>query len=99
MARDPASLEAGLFISADGALVPGTISLAAGVGTVEFVPDETRVSPPASAMFALQMLAGTPAGDAYPFSDLEAMLRGAGFAQNELRDVPSSVQRVVLSRR
>jgi hypothetical protein len=38
-ALDPASLDAGVFISADGVLVSGTISLAAGVGTIEFVPD------------------------------------------------------------
>ena len=48
---------------------------------------------------ALQMLAGTPAGDAYTFAELDAMLRAAGFKDNELRDVPGSVQRVVLSRR
>ncbi len=35
----PASVDAGLFISADGVLVPGTISQAAGAGTVEFLPD------------------------------------------------------------
>ena len=38
-ALDVGSVNAGLFVSADGVLVPGTISLAAGVGTVQFVPD------------------------------------------------------------
>ncbi|MGH9902432.1 MAG: methyltransferase, partial [Pyrinomonadaceae bacterium] len=39
--------------------------------TVEFVPDEGRVSPPGSAMFSLVMLASTPSGDAYTFSEYE----------------------------
>ena len=38
-ALDAASVDAGLFISADGVLTPGTTSLNAGVGTVEFIPD------------------------------------------------------------
>ena len=38
-ALDAASVNTGLFVSADGALVTGTVSMAAGAGTVEFVPD------------------------------------------------------------
>jgi len=37
-ALDEASVNSGLFVSADGVLVPGTISMAAGAGTVQFVP-------------------------------------------------------------
>ncbi|MCI0486279.1 MAG: methyltransferase domain-containing protein, partial [Blastocatellia bacterium] len=37
--------------------------------TLEFIPDEDRISPPPPAMFSLMMLSGTPAGDAYTFSD------------------------------
>src|SRR5439155_2716429 len=33
--------------------------------TLEFVPNDDRVSPPGEALFALIMLAATPAGDAY----------------------------------
>ena len=39
MTLDAASVNAGLFVSADGVLVTGTISMAAGEGTVQFVPD------------------------------------------------------------
>ena len=50
-------------------------SLAPGgkVYTLEFVPNEDRVSPPAAAAFAVIMLASTPAGDAYTFDDLQGM--------------------------
>ncbi|MGD9561068.1 MAG: methyltransferase [Pyrinomonadaceae bacterium] len=51
--------------------------------TVEFVPNEDRVSPPMEAMFALVMLAATPAGDAYTFPELKKMLEDAGFSRNE----------------
>lgn len=37
--------------------------------TVEFVPNEDRVSPPPSAMFSLVMLGSTPHGDAYTFKE------------------------------
>jgi SAM-dependent methyltransferase len=56
-------------------------SLAKGgrVVAVEFVPDENRVSPPFPATFAFQMLANTPAGEAYTRAELEDMGRQAGF--------------------
>ncbi|MGO4885967.1 MAG: hypothetical protein ACLP59_34865 [Bryobacteraceae bacterium] len=37
--------------------------------TLEFVPNEDRVSPPMAAAFSLSMLASTPAGDAYTLRD------------------------------
>ena len=65
--------------------------------TVEFVPNEDRVSPPEAAAFSLTMLVLTPGGDAYTFAELERMMRNAGFAKNELRELPPSFQRVVVS--
>jgi 2-polyprenyl-3-methyl-5-hydroxy-6-metoxy-1,4-benzoquinol methylase len=65
--------------------------------TLEFVPNEDRVSPPAQATFSLVMLATTGAGDAYTFAELEGMMKEAGFAKSELRDVEDSPQRVVVS--
>ncbi len=65
------------------------------VAVIEFVPNEDRVSPPMPAAFALTMLAGTPYGDAYTFSDLQQMLTAAG-----LRDVtqhPSGPQTLVVA--
>ena len=65
--------------------------------TLEFVPDENRTKPVEAATFALVMLASTPAGDAYTFPELERMLRNAGFARNQLHDIPPSFQRVIVS--
>ena len=67
------------------------------VVTVEFVPDENRVSPPAAAMFSLTMLATTPSGDAYTFAELERMLQRAGFSHSNLHALPPTPQHVVIS--
>lgn len=67
--------------------------------TLEFVPNEDRVSPPGSAGFSLVMLASTPAGDAYTFAELERMFRNAGFSRSEIQPLPASVEQVVISAR
>jgi hypothetical protein len=54
------------------------------VVTLEFVPEEDRVSPPTAAKFAMVMLASTPSGDAYPYSAFQRMFRDAGFSGTEL---------------
>jgi ubiquinone/menaquinone biosynthesis C-methylase UbiE len=56
--------------------------------TVEFVPNEDRVSPPAPAAFSMIMLGNTRAGDAYPYSEYDQMFRNSGFTLNELRRSP-----------
>lgn len=65
--------------------------------TLEFVPDETRVAPPAAATFALVMLSNTPAGDAYTFREYEEMFRDAGFARSESHPEAAPPQHVVVS--
>jgi hypothetical protein len=65
--------------------------------TLEFVPDEDRVSPPAAAGFSLVMLCSTPAGDAYTYAELDRMCRHAGFSRNELHPLPPTDQRVIIS--
>ena len=65
--------------------------------TLEFIPNEDRISPPPSAMFSLMMLSGTPAGDAYTFSELERMFRNAGFSRSEFHALPPTIQQVVVS--
>ncbi len=67
--------------------------------TLEFVPNEDRVSPPVPATFALTMLATTEAGDAYTFTEYDAMWKSAGLVDNQMHDVPNSQQRVIVSRR
>jgi len=76
------------------ALVPGGRAV-----TVEFVPDEGRVTPPHAAMFSLVMLCSTPAGDAYTFAELDGMLRRAGLAGSELRVPGPGGPQVIISQR
>jgi ubiquinone/menaquinone biosynthesis C-methylase UbiE len=65
--------------------------------TLEFVPNEDRVSPPQPAAFAFIMLNTTPSGDAYPFSQYQEMFRSAGFARSEIAPSPGLPQSVVLA--
>jgi len=64
--------------------------------TLEFVPDEDRVSPPIPASFAMTMLTSTAAGDAYTYSELDRMHRDAGFARTAIHPVPRSPHMVVV---
>jgi len=50
--------------------------------TVEFVPNDDRVSPPHAAAFSMMMLGSTGGGDAYTFKELDAMFRDAGFGES-----------------
>ena len=66
--------------------------------TLEFVPNEDRVSPPDQAAFALNMLVMTTSGDAYTFKQLESMAADAGFARSELHPMMMGLpQSVVVS--
>ena len=65
--------------------------------TLEFVPNEDRVTPPDSAAFSMIMLIGTPSGDAYTFSQLERMFASAGFSRSTLHPLPPTFQQVVVS--
>lgn len=65
--------------------------------TLEFVPNEDRVTPPMSATFPLVMLASTANGDAYTFAELERMLRAAGFTDNKLHQPQDSPQQIIVS--
>jgi 2-polyprenyl-3-methyl-5-hydroxy-6-metoxy-1,4-benzoquinol methylase len=79
---DPVTIES-LLKKIHAALAP-----AARVVTLEFVPNEDRVTPPATAAWAINMLVSTPAGDAYTFAEYDRMFRNAGFSSNELIRVP-----------
>ncbi|HWS90319.1 MAG TPA: class I SAM-dependent methyltransferase [Pyrinomonadaceae bacterium] len=67
--------------------------------TLEFVPNKDRVTPPLSAAFSLTMLAGTPAGDAYTYPELERMFTSAGFSSSEPHQLPASPQQAIVSRK
>lgn len=66
--------------------------------TLEFIPNEDRVSPPVPAAFGVIVLATTAAGDAYTFAEYEQMFRKAGFAVNELHVLPST-HSVIISKK
>lgn len=64
---------------------------------LEFVPNEDRVSPPEAAAFSLVMLATTPNGDAYTFSEFDRMFQNSGFSKSEFHLLPPSFEQVVIS--
>jgi hypothetical protein len=90
---DPPTCET-LLRKVHGALADGGRAV-----TLEFIPNPDRVSPPQAAAFSLMMLGGTPAGDAYTFAEFETMFRNAGFADSEWRELPPTIQRVVISKK
>lgn len=90
---DPAT-NVGLLRKVHAALKPGGRAV-----TLEFVPNEDRVSPPEAAAFSLTMLASTPAGDAYTFVELDKMFREAGFGESTMVPLPPSPQQLIISQR
>ena len=83
----------GLLKKVHAVLKPGGQAAA-----LEFVPNEDRVSPPVQAAFSLVMLATTASGDAYTFTELEAMYRQAGFERVTADPMPTGTHAVVIGR-
>ena len=79
---------------AHAALVPGGRAI-----TLEFIPNEDRITPPMTAMFAMTMLATTAHGDAYTFAQYDQIFTRAGFARNEFHPLPPTMQQAVVSTR
>lgn len=77
---------------AHAALAPGGRAI-----TLEFIPDDNRVSPPMTATFALTMLATTARGDAYTFAEYDRVFSQAGFARSEFHPLPPTMQQAVAS--
>jgi len=67
--------------------------------TLEFVPNDDRVSPPTEAAFSLLMLMGTDAGDAYTFAEYHQMFREAGFPETTFHPIPGMPQELLISRK
>jgi len=67
--------------------------------TLEFVPNEDRVTPAAAARFSMMMLGHTPSGDAYTFSELEGMFRNAGFQSSQFHPLAPHPESVIVSQR
>jgi hypothetical protein len=83
----------GLLQKVRGALKPGGC-----VATLEFVPNEDRVSPPVPAAFSMTMLTSTASGDAYTFRELSDMHDRAGFTAVSEHPIPMSPHTVVMGR-
>jgi 2-polyprenyl-3-methyl-5-hydroxy-6-metoxy-1,4-benzoquinol methylase len=81
----------GLLRRVHAALRPG-----GRAATLEFVPNEDRVSPPMAAGFSLTMLVTTRTGDAYTFSELESMYREAGFGNVTRHPIPTGPNTLVM---
>ncbi len=77
--------------------VHGALNEGGRVMTLEFVPNEDRVTPPNAAGFSMTMLASTRAGDAYTFAEFEKMFSNAGFKKSELHEAPPSAEQLVIS--
>ena len=65
--------------------------------TLEFVPNEDRVSPLGPAAFSMMMLGVTHSGDAYTKSEYDGMFRRAGFSRIELHQPPNTMEQVIVS--
>lgn len=65
--------------------------------TFDFIPNDDRVSPATPAAFAMNMLANTPSGDVYTFSQFENMFRNAGYASSKLHPLMKSPESIVIS--
>jgi len=74
------------------ALAPGGRAM-----TLEFVPNDDRVTPPGTASFALVMLATTAHGDAYTFAEYERMFAKVGFARSEFHPLAPTTQQAIVS--
>jgi len=75
----------------------GSLADGGKIMTLEFTPNDDRVSPPPQALFALIMLAATPGGDAYTFAELKEMCEGAGLTRNENIPLSPMPQNLIVS--
>jgi ubiquinone/menaquinone biosynthesis C-methylase UbiE len=72
------------------ALAPGGRAV-----TLEFVPNDDRISPPVAAKFSMVMLASTPSGDAYTLAQYQKMFANAGFSSTTQHELPMPEQLLI----
>lgn len=63
----------------------------------DFIPNDDRVSPPTAASFSMMMLATTPTGDAYTYSEYQKMCKEAGFSRTELEPLEIGIESLVIA--
>jgi 2-polyprenyl-3-methyl-5-hydroxy-6-metoxy-1,4-benzoquinol methylase len=69
--------------------IHGSLKAGGRVVILEMVPNADRVTPVVAARFALTMLGGTLAGDAYTFDELRDQLQSAGFRGVSAHPLPT----------
>jgi len=89
---DPATNET-LLRKLRAALAPGGLAV-----TLDFIPNEDRVTPARAAGFAMTMLGTTRFGDAYTAREYLKMFQNAGFSSNNVRPPMPSGHSLILSR-
>lgn len=72
------------------ALAPG-----GRVVTLDFIPNDDRVTPPSAAAFSMTMLGHTVAGDAYTFAEYQQMFRSAGYSASKLHAMPGPMSVII----
>ena len=65
--------------------------------SLQWTPEDDRLSPAACAQLALTLLATTPHGDVYTYRELDRMFLRTQFVRSEMLDLPPSLQRVVVA--
>jgi ubiquinone/menaquinone biosynthesis C-methylase UbiE len=90
---DPATCTR-LLAKVGAALAPGGRAV-----ILEFIPDDDRLGPPDAVRFSVAMLAGTPGGDAYTFTEYRKMLSEAGFEGVAMHELSPSPARVIIAGR
>lgn len=96
---DPPTCVAFLALAAASLSGPQGNRPGGAVAIVEYTPDASRVAPPVPALFALSMLTGTPAGDAYTAEELAQMCRLADLGDVAIAPLPHTQQTLLLARR
>jgi 2-polyprenyl-3-methyl-5-hydroxy-6-metoxy-1,4-benzoquinol methylase len=77
--------------------IKSTLAPEGRVVTLDFIPNDDRVTPPSAAAFSMTMLGHTTAGDAYTFAEYQQMFRNAGFSSSEHHPMPGPMS-VILSK-
>jgi 2-polyprenyl-3-methyl-5-hydroxy-6-metoxy-1,4-benzoquinol methylase len=78
--------------------IRASLAPAGVVVTLDFIPNEDRITPARAAAFAMTMLGTTPSGDAYTAAEYRRMFQNAGFSSSDVRPVMASGHSLILSR-
>jgi 2-polyprenyl-3-methyl-5-hydroxy-6-metoxy-1,4-benzoquinol methylase len=75
--------------------IKSALAPAGRVATLDFIPNDDRVTPPSAAAFSMTMLGHTTAGDAYTFAEYHQMFRDAGFSSSVHHPMPGPMSVII----